>query len=237
MSRILVVDDEPVVRGVVVELLSGAGHEIVTAESGEQALALLDDVDLLLCDVGLPGVSGGAVVEAARGRRPGLPVLLMTGDPDDQSPGALAKPFSPSDLLESVAGALGRPRFRVVVAEDHPAVRASLVAYLDAQEDIVVVGEAENGVQALELAEREAPDFVLMDIRMPVVGGIEATRTIKERRSRTRVVLLSAYEQDELIEAGLEAGAEGFLLKGASGSELVAAVRRAAPDVGPGVGA
>lgn len=231
MSRILVVDDEPVVRGLVVELLSGAGHEVITAASGEEALALLDGVDLLVCDVRLPGVSGEAVVETARTRRPGLPAVLMTGDPAEPSPGALAKPFTPSDLLQAVTAALGGTCFRVVVAEDHPAVRASLVAYLDAREDIVVVGEAENGLQAVELAERETPDFVLMDIRMPVVDGIEATRTIKERRPRTRIVLLSAYEHDELIEAGLEAGAEGFLLKGASGSELVAAVRRLEPDV------
>ncbi|MGH3093432.1 MAG: response regulator [Gaiellaceae bacterium] len=231
MIQILVVEDEPVVRGLVVELLSGAGHEVITAASGEEALALLDGVDLLVCDVGLPGVSGEAVGETARTRRPGLPAVLMTGDPAEPSPGALAKPFTPSDLLQAVTAALGGTRFRVVVAEDHPAVRASLVAYLDAQEDIVVVGEAENGLQAVELAERETPDFVLMDIRMPVVDGIEATRTIKGRRPRTRIVLLSAYEHDELIEAGLEAGAEGFLLKGASGSELVAAVRRLEPDV------
>jgi DNA-binding NarL/FixJ family response regulator len=231
MSRILVVDDEPVVRGLVAELLSGAGHEVVTAATGEEALALLDGVDLLVCDVGLPGVSGEAVAETARTRRPGLPALLMTGDPAESSPGGLAKPFAPSELLAAVAAVLGSTRFRVVVAEDHPAVRASLVAYLDAQEDMVVVGEAENGLQAVELAERETPHFVLMDIRMPVVDGIEATRAIKEKRRRTRIVLLSAYEHDELIEAGLEAGAEGFLLKGASGSELVAAVRRPERDV------
>jgi CheY-like chemotaxis protein len=231
MSRILVVDDEPVVRGLVVELLNGAGHEVVTAASGEEALALLDGVDLLVCDVGLPGVSGEAVVETARTRRPGLPAVLMTGDPAEPRPGALAKPFTRSDLLKAVAAALGDARFRVVVAEDHPAVRASLVAYLDAQEDMIVVGEAENGREAVELAERETPDFVLMDIRMPVVDGIQATRAIKERRRGTRIVLLSAYEHDELIEAGLEAGADGFLLKGASGSELVAAVRRLEPDV------
>src|ERR671918_1111805 len=230
MSRILVVDDEPVVRGLVAELLHGAGHEVVIAASGEEALALLDGVDLLVCDVGLPGVSGEPVVEAARTRRRGLPAVLMTGAPAESRPGALAKPFAPPDLLDAVAAALADTRFRVVVAEDHPAVRASLVAYLDAQEDMVVVGEAENGRQAVELAGRETPDFVLMDIRMPVVDGIQATRAIKERRRETRIVLLSAYEHDELIEAGLEAGAERFLLKGASGSELVAAVRRLPPD-------
>ena len=226
MSRILVVDDEPVVRGLVAELLGDAGHEVVTAASGEEALGLLDGIDLLVCDAGLPGISGEAVVETARERRPKLPGVLMTGDPAEPRRGFLAKPFAHAELLAAVVAALGGTPFRVVVAEDHPAVRASLVAYLDAQKDIVVVGEAENGRQAVELAEREAPDFMLMDIRMPVVDGIEATRAIKEKRACTRIVLLSAYEHDELIEAGLEAGAEGFLLKGASGSELVSAVRR-----------
>jgi DNA-binding NarL/FixJ family response regulator len=120
----------------------------------------------------------------------------------------------------------GRRRTRVLVVEDHPAVRASLVAYFEAQDDIEVVGEAENGWEAYRLARQTEPDFVLMDIRMPVMDGIETTRMIKGRRPETRVVLLSAYEQDELIDAGLEAGAEGFLLKGASGSELAAAVRQ-----------
>jgi DNA-binding NarL/FixJ family response regulator len=117
---------------------------------------------------------------------------------------------------------------RVVVVEDHDAVRASLVAYFQAQEGIEVVGEAGNGWEAYRVARETAPDFVLMDIRMPVMDGIEGTRMIKGRRPETRVVLLSAYEQDDLIAAGVEAGADGFLLKGASGTELVAAARGAA---------
>jgi DNA-binding NarL/FixJ family response regulator len=152
----------------------------------------------------------------------------MTGDPDERATGLLPKPFSPAELVEAVAAALGERRFRVLVAEDHPAVRASLVAYLEAQHDVFVVGEAGDGREAVALAERKAPDFVLMDIRMPGLDGIEATRAIRSVRPATRVVLLSAYEHDELIDAGLQAGAEGFLLKGASGSEIVAAVRGAA---------
>jgi DNA-binding NarL/FixJ family response regulator len=125
-----------------------------------------------------------------------------------------------------VAVALGTGKTRVLVAEDHTAVRASLVAYLDAYDDITVVAESENGWEAVRLARQEVPHFVLMDIRMPLMDGIEGTRMIKGLRPETRVVLLSAYEQDELIEAGLEAGAEGFLLKGASGAVLIAAVRK-----------
>ncbi|HEX2045496.1 MAG TPA: response regulator [Gaiellaceae bacterium] len=226
MSRVVVVDDEPVVRALVAELLADAGHQVAAVASGEEALPLPADVDLLVCDLGLPGLAGEKVVEAALAERPGLAVVVMTGDAEDErATGVLAKPFSPAELLEAVAAALGGPRFRVLVAEDHPAVRASLVAYLEAQDDVVVVGEAGDGREAVALAEREAPDFVLMDIRMPGLDGIEATRAIRSRRPATRVVLLSAYEHDELIEAGLRAGAQGFLLKGASGTQLVAAVR------------
>lgn len=205
MSRVLVLEREPVVRRLVVEILAGNGHEAVPAASAEQAAELLAGapVDLLLAD--------DAAVREIGDRHVGPSV-------------ALSRPFTASEVLAAVGNALGTVK-RVVVAEDHVAVRASLVAFLDAQEGISVVGEAENGWEAVKLAREEIPDFVLMDIRMPVMDGIEGTRMIKGLRPETRVVLLSAYEQDELIEAGLEAGAEGFLLKGASGSELLAAVR------------
>jgi DNA-binding NarL/FixJ family response regulator len=206
MSRVLVIDREPVVQKLVAEILAGAGHEAFTAASPEQATELLarEPVDLVLGDE-----DAVRQLRDAHGR-PAVP---------------LARPFSASEILSAVAAALGTRTTRVLVAEDHPAVRASLVAYLDAYADITVVAEAENGWEAVKLARQEVPDFVLMDIRMPVMDGIEGTRMIKGLRPETRVVLLSAYEQDELIESGLEAGAEGFLLKGASGAELVAAVR------------
>jgi DNA-binding NarL/FixJ family response regulator len=206
VSRVLLVDREPVVQELAAEILAAAGHEIVPAESPEAAAELLASrpVDLVLGDEGA--------------------VQLLAGSQSAPTV-SLAKPFTASELVAVVAAALGGATMRVLVAEDHPAVRASLVAYLDAQADISVVGEAENGWEAVKLARQEVPDFVLMDIRMPVMDGIEGTRMIKGLRPETRVVLLSAYEQDELIEAGLEAGAEGFLLKGSSGAELVAAVR------------
>ena len=206
MSLILVIDGEPLVQELVAEVLGAAGHEAVAAASAEEAARLLsgEKVDLVLGDE-----------DAVR----------ALGDVHGGPAATLAKPFTASELVAAVAAGLGAGTTRVLVAEDHPAVRASLVAYLDAHVDICVVGEAANGWEAVKLARQEVPDFVLMDIRMPVMDGIEGTRMIKGLRPETRVVLLSAYEQDELIQAGLEAGAEGFLLKGASGAELVAAVR------------
>jgi DNA-binding NarL/FixJ family response regulator len=117
---------------------------------------------------------------------------------------------------------------RVLVVDDHAAVRASLAAFLDIDPALEVVAEAGDGRQAVELAALLKPDLVLMDVRMPVLDGIEATRRLKAARPKTRVVLISAYEEDELREAGLSAGAEAFLLKGIRGAEIAARVREVA---------
>lgn len=234
MSSVLVIDDEPVVRRLISELLVAEGHGFVTVEGGEAALAALDGqpFDLVLMDLNMPGLAGAALVEAVHEARPELPVLLMTGG-DAHAPaldalgavGRLEKPFTATELLEALASALRGPTIGVLVVEDHPAVRASLVAFFESQEGMTVVGEAQNGWEAVKVARERVPDFVLMDIRMPVMDGIEGTRMIKGRRPETRVVLLSAYEQQDLIDAGMQAGADGFLLKGASGVELAAAAR------------
>jgi len=117
---------------------------------------------------------------------------------------------------------------RVLVVDDHAAVRASLAAFLDIDPALEVVAEAGDGQQAVDLAAHLKPDLVLMDVRMPVLDGIEATRRLKAARPKTRVVLISAYEEDELREAGLKAGAEAFLLKGIRGAELAARVHEVA---------
>jgi DNA-binding NarL/FixJ family response regulator len=114
---------------------------------------------------------------------------------------------------------------RVVVVDDHPAVRLGLVDFLDAQDGLEIVGQAENGAQAVELSKTAAPDVVVMDIRMPQLDGIEATRLIKQVRPEIGVLLLTAYEEDELAAAGRAAGADGFFLKGIFGSELIDRVR------------
>ena len=115
---------------------------------------------------------------------------------------------------------------RILLAEDHAAVRASLAAFFEAQDDLEVVATAADGREAVALAAELAPDFVLMDIRMPLLDGIDATRLIRAARPETRVILLSAYEQDDLMEAGAAAGAESFMLKGVPGAELVAVIRK-----------
>jgi DNA-binding NarL/FixJ family response regulator len=119
---------------------------------------------------------------------------------------------------------------RVVVADDQALVRAGFVALLSAQDGIDVVGEAENGQEAVDLAEKLRPDVVLMDIRMPVLDGLEATRRIAARPqlAGVRVVVLTTFELDEYVFEALRAGATGFLVKHTEPADLVRAVRVAA---------
>lgn len=119
---------------------------------------------------------------------------------------------------------------RVLIADDHSLVRAGFQSVLSIESDITVVGEARNGAEAVALARDEAPDVVLMDIRMPELDGLEATRLITSdpRLRRTRVVVLTTFDLDEYVFGALQAGASGFLLKGAEPAALIEAVRTVA---------
>ncbi|MEO5874265.1 MAG: response regulator transcription factor [Streptosporangiaceae bacterium] len=116
---------------------------------------------------------------------------------------------------------------RVLIADDQTIVRAGFAALLGAQEDITVVGEAADGLEAVHLAARHRPDVVVMDIRMPRMDGIEATRRILAQpgTESLRVLVLTTFDIDEYVYDALAAGASGFLLKDATADDLVAAVR------------
>ncbi len=115
----------------------------------------------------------------------------------------------------------------MVIADDQALVRAGFVALLDAQDDIEVVGEADNGEQALRLAREHAPDVVLMDIRMPVLDGLAATRAIAADTALTgvKVVVLTTFELDEYVFEAMRAGATGFLVKHTEPADLIKAIR------------
>jgi DNA-binding NarL/FixJ family response regulator len=119
---------------------------------------------------------------------------------------------------------------RVVLAEDQPMVRAGFRALLDSTSDIEVVGEAATGSEALQQARALGPDVVVMDIRMPEMDGLEATRRITTagELSGTRVLVLTTFELDEYVFGALDAGASGFLLKGGEPADLVHAIRTVA---------
>lgn len=115
---------------------------------------------------------------------------------------------------------------RLLIADDHPVVRAGLAGLFADEEGFEVVGQAADGAQAVELAAREKPDVVLMDLRMPVLDGVSATASIVAAGSDVpRVLILTTYESDDQILAAIEAGAAGYLLKAAPQDEIVAGIR------------
>lgn len=117
---------------------------------------------------------------------------------------------------------------RVLVVDDQELIREGLSIILDAQSDIEVVGQAADGREAVKLAAQLSPDVTLMDIKMPVLDGIKATRQLKAAQPQIQILILTTYSEDELIFEGIRAGAAGYLLKDITRDQLVAAVRGAA---------
>ena len=113
---------------------------------------------------------------------------------------------------------------RVLICDDQALVRGGFRAILENRPEIEVVGEAENGAQALALTDRRRPDVILMDIRMPVLDGVQATRRLIENGSDAKVLILTTFDLDEYVHAAIRAGASGFLLKDVRPADLVHAI-------------
>ncbi len=116
-------------------------------------------------------------------------------------------------------------RIRVLIADDHALVREGLRQLLSTQVDMEVVGEAANGVDALEKSRKLRPDVLLLDIAMPRMSGLEAIRVIREASPQTKIIMLSMFEKEAYAHQALDAGAQGYVLKGAPSSEVFTAVR------------
>ena len=116
----------------------------------------------------------------------------------------------------------------VMIVDDHEMVRRGACSYLEAQSDISVVAQAGTGDEAVRLAREFVPDVVLMDLVMPGMDGVDATRKVKDVSPRTQIIILTSFHQDEYIFPALQAGAISYLLKDVKASELVEAIRRAA---------
>ena len=116
---------------------------------------------------------------------------------------------------------------RVMIVDDHAVVRGGLSNFLQVHKDLELVGEAENGVEAVRRAQLLHPDVVLMDLKMPEMDGVAATREIRAQNPKTRVIVLTSFAEDNMVHGALQAGATGYLLKNVTGAELANAIRAA----------
>jgi len=142
----------------------------------------------------------------------------MNADSTNLIPGAIENEDTAPDKLDSGP-------IRVLLADDHTILRAGLKMMLSVQPDIEIVGEASDGRQAIAEALRLQPDVILMDITMPELNGIEATRQVKKLLPETRVLVLTMHENEEYLFQVLRAGASGYILKEAADTELISAIR------------
>lgn len=137
-----------------------------------------------------------------------------------------AKRFISTRIVETPSTLAGAPaRIRVLVADDHPLMRIGLVSLLEQDPLLTVVGQAQDGREAVSLAQALEPHVVLMDVGMPAMDGLEATRVLRERCPRTSILILTVMDDEALLREAVDAGAAGFLLKTASGEQLCQAVR------------
>jgi NarL family two-component system response regulator LiaR len=116
---------------------------------------------------------------------------------------------------------------RVMLVDDHNVVRSGLATFLKAYDDLELVGEAKNGVEALDLCHTSKPDVILMDLMMPEMDGIEATRAILENYSEIKIIAMTSFDEEELVHGVLAAGAMSYLLKNVTSDELATAIRDA----------
>jgi len=119
-------------------------------------------------------------------------------------------------------------KIRVLVADDHFIVRIGLMSVVNTEPDMRVVGEAADGEQAVEVFLKTSPDLVLMDLRMPIKDGIEATKEIRSKQPDARILMLTTFDGDTDIHRAIQAGAQGYILKNSTGDKLIPAVRAVA---------
>lgn len=117
---------------------------------------------------------------------------------------------------------------RIVLADDHVLVRDGIKALLEDQEGLEVIAEASNGVEAIEILEKDLPDLLIVDIRMPEMNGIEVVRKIRENNWNVRTLVLSMHDSEEYVVQSVQAGADGYLLKGSSKNEFLKAINKVA---------
>ncbi len=247
--RILIVDDDDDFTQALKATLVDNSYSVVTASERRQAEEMVrsQEPDMIVLGTIVP--RGDAFLFHKWLKQTlgfsSLPIMVVNAPPEKQlikgwrleeglqcdAEDFLARPVEPAALVPRIQKLLDREvakRIRVLVVDDHAVVRDGIRAVLSLQRDIQVVGEAVNGQEGVEKAIELMPDVVLMDIVMPVMNGLDATREIRSQCERCKVLVLTQYDDEGNIKASREAGALGFIPKAAASSRLLTGIRSVA---------
>ncbi|MFH0914784.1 MAG: response regulator [Chloroflexota bacterium] len=244
-KRILIIDDEPDFLLALGRTLEARAYEVVTATNTEEVQNSMRSgaPDLVVLGTMTPRGEAFKLNQWLRQnpRTRELPIIVVDApferrlvDGWSMDEGVqmeaecyVTKPIEPAALLPRIQVVLDRAtrRIKVLIVDDHTVVRDGLCAVLKLQKDMEVLGEAVNGKEAVERARQLLPDVVLMDIVMPVMNGLEATRNICKEHPQIRVIMLTQYDDEENILMAEQVGAYGFIPKRAATSQLITGIR------------
>jgi DNA-binding NarL/FixJ family response regulator len=243
-EKILIVDDEPTFVDSFRRTLEAKSYRVLTASSVTQAQEVMKtEPNLVVLGTLAPAGQAFSMHEWLR-RHPrykDIPLVVIDANCEEQSSRGwrryegmqieadeyLSKPIEPALLIRRIQNILAEAvrTIKILVADDHTMVRDGLCAVLALQKGVEVVGEAVNGQEAIEQTLRLIPNVVLMDIVMPVLSGLEATKQICRECPQTRVLILSQYDEEENMVVAKRAGALGFIPKKAASSDLITGIR------------
>jgi DNA-binding NarL/FixJ family response regulator len=243
--EILIVDDEPDFALALQKALKSDRCDVVVANTKQEAQKAVRAINPELVILGTLSPRGEAFLlhQWLRDdpRTKDLPIVVIDAPPEKQlikgwrrdeavlmdAEEYLTKPIEPGALASRTQTILDRAtrRIKVLIVDDHWVVRDGLKSVLELQSDIEVIGQAENGKDALKKVGELGPDIVVMDIVMPEMNGLEATKQIYKKYPQTRVVMLSQYDDEANILAAEQIGAYGFIPKRAASSQVVNAIR------------
>ena len=242
-KKILLIDDEPDFVEAFSRTLGAKKYQVIITSKAEAQAKMQDEPDIVVLGTIAPAGEAFRLHQWLKGhpRYKDIPLLVIDARQEEravkgwrreegmqlEAEGYVSKPIEPASLATRIQSLLeGAVRtIKILVTDDHTMVRDGICAVLNLQKDIDVVGEAVNGQDAIEKVQRLIPNVVLMDIVMPVMSGLEATKRITKEFPKTKVLILTQYDEEENMFVAKQAGAQGFIPKKAASSDLITGIR------------
>ncbi|MFC1929931.1 response regulator [Chloroflexota bacterium] len=241
--KILLIDDEPEFVDACSKTLAARACQVLAGDKAQLEKMMKDAPDVVVLGTLAPAGDAFKLHQWLKGhpRYRDIPLLVIDARPEERSvrgwrreegmqleaEAYVSKPIEPAALalhIQSLIEGIART-IKILVTDDHTMVRDGICAVLTLQKDMEVVGEAVNGQDAIDKTKRLQPNIVLMDIVMPVMSGLEATKRIVKEFPKTRVLILTQYDEEENMFVAKQAGAHGFIPKRAASSELLTGIR------------